>query len=83
MSDREESPKKVAKKLKTEHSSVLTPKTDESSEAKKKADQLEDNSRFEFSKEPSMEMLRRRAEEFALERNWQQYHTPRNLLLGN
>lgn len=83
MSDREESPTKVAKKLKTEHSSVLTPKiTDESSEAKKKPDQVEDDSSFEFSKEPSLEMLRRRTEEFALERNWLQYHTPRNLLLG-
>lgn len=39
-------------------------------------------SKFEFSKEPSLETLRRRTAEFASERDWNQYHTPRNLLLG-
>lgn len=37
---------------------------------------------FKFSSEPSIERIRTVLEEFVKERNWEKYHTPRNLLLG-
>lgn len=42
----------------------------------------DEKNEFEFSREPSMETLRQRAAEFANERDWNKYHTPRNLVLG-
>lgn len=48
-----------------------------------KANQTDDKEeKFEFSREPSLEALRQRAADFATERDWDQFHTPRNLLLG-
>ena len=37
---------------------------------------------FKFSAEPSLERLRHLQSEFIDERNWQQWQTPRNLLLA-
>lgn len=37
---------------------------------------------FSFSQSPSLEEIRQRVEKFCNDRNWQQFHTPRNLLLG-
>ncbi len=39
-------------------------------------------SEFRFSQNPSLEKIRSDLELFCKERNWEQYHTPRNLLLG-
>ena len=36
----------------------------------------------QFSDEPTLEQLRRKQNAFARERNWDQYHTPRNLMLA-
>lgn len=38
--------------------------------------------RFTFSEEPSMEDIRRLQAEFTDERDWNQFHQPRNLLLA-
>jgi hypothetical protein len=38
--------------------------------------------KFSFSSKPNLEEIRRELEKFCTERNWEQYHTPRNLLLG-
>jgi hypothetical protein len=35
-----------------------------------------------FSEEPSLETLRKLQRQFANEREWDQYHTPRNLVLA-
>jgi len=40
-------------------------------------------SEFSFSPRPSLEEIRLDVENFVNERNWQQFHTPRNILLGN
>lgn len=37
---------------------------------------------FNFSSELSLESVRKTAEKFANDRNWNQYHAPRNLLLA-
>jgi hypothetical protein len=37
---------------------------------------------FKFSESPSLEDIRQKVEKFCNDRNWQQFHTPRNLLLG-
>ncbi|WAR02092.1 DCTP1-like protein, partial [Mya arenaria] len=37
---------------------------------------------FKFSEKPSLEEIRQKQQEFAQERNWDQYHTPRNLLMA-
>ncbi|XP_045171925.2 dCTP pyrophosphatase 1-like [Mercenaria mercenaria] len=37
---------------------------------------------FKFSDEPSLEKIRELQQKFAADRNWGQYHTPRNLLLA-
>ena len=37
---------------------------------------------FSFTESPSLEEIRKRVETFCKDRNWEQYHTPRNLLLG-
>ncbi|XP_060064834.1 dCTP pyrophosphatase 1-like [Ylistrum balloti] len=37
---------------------------------------------FKFSEEPSLEKIRELQSIFAKERNWEQYHTPRNILLA-
>ncbi|XP_065663999.1 uncharacterized protein LOC100201866 isoform X3 [Hydra vulgaris] len=37
---------------------------------------------FVFSEEPTLEILRQMMESFASERNWNQFHTPRNLILA-
>ncbi len=39
-------------------------------------------SEFSFSPRPSLEEIRADVEKFVNERNWQQFHTPRNILLG-
>ncbi|XP_057294504.1 dCTP pyrophosphatase 1-like isoform X2 [Hydractinia symbiolongicarpus] len=41
-----------------------------------------DESTFCFSKEPSLEKIRQMQAQFADERNWNQFHSPRNLLLA-
>ena len=41
------------------------------------------NENFKFSSKPSLENISAELELFVKERNWEQYHTPRNLLLGN
>ncbi|RWS12667.1 dCTP pyrophosphatase 1-like protein [Dinothrombium tinctorium] len=41
-----------------------------------------ERSEFKFSSDLSLENLRRLQSEFCEKRNWQQYHTPRNLLLA-
>lgn len=61
-----------SKKFKTENDSNL----EENKENVQK-------STFQFSNEPSLESIRRKLQEFCDERNWNQYHSPRNLLLGN
>uniref|UniRef100_T1IXX7 dCTP pyrophosphatase 1 n=1 Tax=Strigamia maritima TaxID=126957 RepID=T1IXX7_STRMM len=38
--------------------------------------------KFQFSNETSFESLRQKLEQFSEERNWNSYHTPRNLLLA-
>ncbi|XP_007988242.1 dCTP pyrophosphatase 1 [Chlorocebus sabaeus] len=38
--------------------------------------------RFSFSPEPTLEDIRRLHAEFAAERDWEQFHQPRNLLLA-
>lgn len=43
---------------------------------------VEESSNFEFSKEPSLEKIRQMQSEFAKERDWDQFHQPRNLLLA-
>lgn len=57
-------------------------KDEEAVEKNEAKTSLEKNNKFEFSSEPSLEELRHRAQLFASERNWEQFHTPRNLLLG-
>jgi hypothetical protein len=42
-----------------------------------------DQVNFKFSSRPSLENIRAELELFCKDRNWEQYHTPRNLLLGN
>ena len=42
-----------------------------------------DQASFKFSSKPSLENIRAELEQFCKERNWEQYHRPRNLLLGN
>ncbi|EDL17523.1 RIKEN cDNA 2410015N17, isoform CRA_a [Mus musculus] len=37
---------------------------------------------FRFSPEPTLEDIRRLHAEFAAERDWEQFHQPRNLLLA-
>jgi NTP pyrophosphatase (non-canonical NTP hydrolase) len=37
---------------------------------------------FGFSEQPTLEGIRQRLEEFARERDWNQFHTPRNLCLA-
>ncbi|KAL4223542.1 dCTP pyrophosphatase 1 [Mactra antiquata] len=37
---------------------------------------------FKFSENPSLEAIRKLQAKFAADRNWDQYHTPRNLLLA-
>lgn len=37
---------------------------------------------FSFKQETTFEDVRARQKEFADERNWEQYHTPRNLALA-
>ena len=39
-------------------------------------------SKFTFSSKPNLEEIRKELEKFCSDRNWEQYHTPRNLLLG-
>ena len=46
-----------------------------------KSEKIESNS-FSFSQSPSIEEIRQKVEKFCNDRNWQQFHTPRNLLLG-
>lgn len=41
-----------------------------------------ENNEFKFSEEPSLERLRSVQTQFVVERNWQQFQTPRNLLLA-
>ena len=41
-----------------------------------------ENNEFKFSEEPSLERLRSVQTQFVEERNWQQFQTPRNLLLA-
>ncbi len=41
-----------------------------------------DQANFKFSSKPSLENIRAGLELFCKDRNWEQYHTPRNLLLG-
>jgi hypothetical protein len=42
----------------------------------------DDQASFKFSSKPSLENIRSDLEQFCKERNWEKYHTPRNLLLG-
>jgi len=42
----------------------------------------DDVSSFKFSLVPSLEQIRQMQEDFVTERNWEQYHTPRNILLA-
>lgn len=44
--------------------------------------QSDNNSRFAFSPEPTMEDIRRMQAEFTDERDWNKFHQPRNLLLA-
>lgn len=44
--------------------------------------QASDNTEFTFSGEPTLEDIRRMLCEFARERNWDQFHSPRNVLLA-
>ncbi|XP_060581858.1 dCTP pyrophosphatase 1-like [Ruditapes philippinarum] len=37
---------------------------------------------FKFSDKPTLEDLREKQNKFAADRNWDQYHSPRNLLLA-
>ncbi|XP_076364421.1 dCTP pyrophosphatase 1-like isoform X2 [Tachypleus tridentatus] len=41
-----------------------------------------DEEHFSFSKHPNLEDIRKLQAEFSQERNWDQYHQPRNLLLA-
>ncbi|XP_033743771.1 dCTP pyrophosphatase 1-like [Pecten maximus] len=41
-----------------------------------------DDKEFKFSDDPSLEKIRELMSIFAKERNWNQYHTPRNILLA-
>jgi len=40
------------------------------------------NKTFKFSENPTLEDIRAMQSKFAADRNWDQYHTPRNLLLA-
>ncbi|XP_065110766.1 glutamyl-tRNA(Gln) amidotransferase subunit B, mitochondrial [Paramisgurnus dabryanus] len=44
--------------------------------------QQQQSDRFTFSTEPTLEEIRRMQAEFTDERNWNQFHQPRNLLLA-
>ncbi|XP_051993966.1 glutamyl-tRNA(Gln) amidotransferase subunit B, mitochondrial [Xyrauchen texanus] len=44
--------------------------------------QRQEAERFNFSADPSLEDIRRMQAEFTDERNWNQFHQPRNLLLA-
>ena len=46
-------------------------------------EEKKNSNKFQFSSEPTLESLRHRTQQFAAERNWEQFHTPRNLLLGS
>lgn len=39
-------------------------------------------SEFKFSENPSLVKMSEEALKFSVDRNWGQYHTPRNILLG-
>ncbi|XP_015762459.1 PREDICTED: dCTP pyrophosphatase 1-like [Acropora digitifera] len=43
---------------------------------------VEETHSFSFSEEPSLEKIRQMQSEFAKERDWDQFHQPRNLLLA-
>ncbi|XP_029652914.1 dCTP pyrophosphatase 1-like [Octopus sinensis] len=47
-----------------------------------KTTNLEDEAGFKFSLETTLEDIRQKQEDFCTERNWAQYHTPRNILLA-
>lgn len=42
----------------------------------------ETNFEFKFSSEPTLESLGEKLLDFCKERNWQEFHSPRNLLLA-
>ncbi len=66
-----------------ENSTDENSKTQVIKKDKLKIESLESsNSTFSFSQSPSLEEIRQRVEKFCNDRNWQQFHTPRNLLLG-
>jgi len=43
---------------------------------------VQEASTFRFSEEPSLEKIRQMQSEFAKERDWDQFHQPRNLVLA-
>jgi len=43
---------------------------------------LEELNEFRFSEEPSLEKIRQMQSDFAKERDWDQFHQPRNLVLA-
>ena len=47
-----------------------------------KENKNENSSEFKFSEDPSLEKLRSIQTKFVQERNWEQFQTPRNLLLA-
>ncbi|XP_022076255.1 glutamyl-tRNA(Gln) amidotransferase subunit B, mitochondrial [Acanthochromis polyacanthus] len=61
------------------HSTVVNGAATETSSQNGVAVQLQ---RFTFSPEPTIEDIRRMQAEFTDERNWNQFHQPRNLLLA-
>ena len=42
----------------------------------------QDKQPFKFSESPTLEEIRSNAEKFVTERDWNQFHTPRNILLA-
>jgi hypothetical protein len=43
---------------------------------------IEEEKKFKFSESPTIEDIRQTMERFAADRDWDKFHTPRNLLLA-
>jgi dCTP diphosphatase len=54
----------------------------ESIENNKENNEIRTTGEFKFSEDPSLENLRSIQTKFVQERNWEQFQTPRNLLLA-
>lgn len=61
---------------------MLSNKENQADCPKNTSSTCETNFEFSFSPEPTLERLSEKLLEFCKERNWQEFHSPRNLLLA-